>query len=524
MGSAAAGAAGIRGARGSALPAPAAGGRRPDPPRASAAAGEPLPLAAGRGSGAPRAPAGGAPDPRCRRPRDAGSCAAPGRAFGRGIAPAAARPRRFSMSNLKYDRARPARVPFDKGELIVAEYTARIKESGEVFLTTDAAEAKKANLGASPAKFRPQLVSIGQPNFSVPKALDEILAGAEVGAELEVEVPPAKGFGEVERSKVKTLPLRKLGDDADRAEPGYRVNVDDRAGVVRFVSSGRVTVDFNHKYAGQTILYSARVTKHLESDEDKTGAILRQRFGVDKVKFSRQDNTVAVHVPEALVRSVDLGRNKQLIQADVFKYVPSARVVVFIDSFFNPGEPRAEEDYELTGPVEREGGGFGVVDDDDEDYEDDDEDYEDDDEDYEDDDEEDDDEEDDDDDEEDDDDDEEDDDDYEDEDEDDEDEDDEDEDDEDEDDEDEDDEDEDDEDEDDEDEDDEDEDDEDDEEDDEDDEEDDDDDDDDEDYDDEEDDEDDFDGNDDDDDDDGDDDDDDDDGGKRFSLPRAPGK
>jgi FKBP-type peptidyl-prolyl cis-trans isomerase 2 len=84
-------------------------------------------------------------------------------------------------------------MPLDKGSLILVDYTAKVKDSNEIFDTTREEEAKKTNFYDPTRKYEPRLVSIGE--GWVLKGLDEALSSANVSDKLNVEVPPEKGFG-----------------------------------------------------------------------------------------------------------------------------------------------------------------------------------------------------------------------------------------------------------------------------------------------------------------------------------------
>ena len=101
-------------------------------------------------------------------------------------------------------------MPLEKGSLVLVDYTAKVKDTNEVFETTREEEAKKTDLYDPTRKYEPRLVSVGE--AWVLKGLDEALAKSSVGDKLNVEVTPDKGFGERDPNKVRMIPQRKLGD------------------------------------------------------------------------------------------------------------------------------------------------------------------------------------------------------------------------------------------------------------------------------------------------------------------------
>ena len=234
-------------------------------------------------------------------------------------------------------------MTLEKGSLVLVDYTARVKDTNEMFETTREEEAKKtAELYDPTRKYEPRLVSVGE-NW-VLKGLDEALAKASVGDKLSVEVTPDKGFGERDPNKVRMIPQRKLGDKADEVGVGDVIEVDDRTGIVRYVGSGRVQVDFNHRFAGRTILYDINVTKKLDTDSEKVSALVRRRTGLEdnKVKVNLAAPNLEIELPEEAFLAEGLQIIKRAVANDVFKFVPSVQAVKFVESYSAPAEQKKE--------------------------------------------------------------------------------------------------------------------------------------------------------------------------------------
>ena len=234
-------------------------------------------------------------------------------------------------------------MPLEKGSLVLVDYTARVKDTNEVFETTREEDAKKSNLHDPERKYEPRLVSVGE--SWVLKGLDEALANASVGDKLSVEVKPDKGFGERDPNKVRMIPQRKLGDKADEVGVGDVIEVDDRTGIVRYVGSGRIQVDFNHRFAGRTLLYDVNVIKKLESDSEKVSALVRRRTGLEdsKVKVNLAAPNLEIELPEEAFLAEGLQIIKRAVANDVFKFVPSVKTVKFVESYSAPAEQKNEQ-------------------------------------------------------------------------------------------------------------------------------------------------------------------------------------
>ena len=235
-------------------------------------------------------------------------------------------------------------MTFKKGQLILLDYTAKIKDSGEVFETTIEDEAKKHSLHESNIKYMPKLVSVGE--GWVLKGLDDALSQVASGDKKIIEVSPDKGFGERDKGKVRMIPLRKLGEDAEKVSVGDTVEIDNKKGIIRYIGSGRVQVDYNHRYAGKTIRYDINIKKSLDSDDDKISEILKSRLPIEneKIIYKKTGTTVDVTIPEEIFRADGLAIIKHFTQTDLFKFVTSLTKVNFVETYENKQAPKPKSD------------------------------------------------------------------------------------------------------------------------------------------------------------------------------------
>ena len=235
-------------------------------------------------------------------------------------------------------------MTFKKGQLILLDYTAKIKDSGEVFETTIEDEAKKHSLHESNIKYMPKLVSVGE--GWVLKGLDDALSETTSGDKKTIEVSPDKGFGDRDKGKVRMIPLRKLGEDAEKVSVGDTVEIDNKKGIIRYIGSGRVQVDYNHRYAGKTLLYDIDVKKLLDSDDDKISEILKSRLPIEneKIIYKKTGTAVDVIIPEEIFRADGLAIIKHFTQTDLFKFVTSLTKVNFVETYENKQAPKPKSD------------------------------------------------------------------------------------------------------------------------------------------------------------------------------------
>src|SRR5688500_5566258 len=226
-------------------------------------------------------------------------------------------------------------MTFDKGSLILLDYTARIKDNGEIFETTIEEDAKKSNLYDPTRKYEPRLISVGE--GWVLKGLDEALTSTDVGQKLSIEISPDKGFGERDTNKVRMIPQRKLGEKANEIKVGDVVELDDRTGIIRYIGSGRVQIDYNHRLASRVLVYDVNVVKKIESNDDKIKYLLKRRLPIDdeKAKIEQHDDTVLIELPEDISLLDGLQIIKKAVTTDIFKFVDGLNKITFQEVYLS---------------------------------------------------------------------------------------------------------------------------------------------------------------------------------------------
>ena len=225
-----------------------------------------------------------------------------------------------------------------KGSLVLLNFTAKIKDVDEVIETTVEEDAKKFNVFDPTRTYEPRLVSVGE--GWVLQGLDEALMSADIGQELDVEVSPEKGFGERDPNKVRMISLRKLGDKAEELKVNDTIEIDDKAAIVRYIGSGRVQVDYNHRLAGKTITYEAQILKQLEQDDEKIVALIKRRIPLDetKMKIVIEENNLDIELPNDRYMYEGLQIIKRAIVSDIFKYVNTVKKIKFVETY----EPQSQ--------------------------------------------------------------------------------------------------------------------------------------------------------------------------------------
>ncbi len=234
-------------------------------------------------------------------------------------------------------------MALQKGDFILIDYTAKVKETNEVFDTTIEETAKKEHLHKEGEIHEPKLVVIGE--GWVLKALDESLTTMEPNKPTTVEIAPKDAFGPRDPEKVKRVPLKQLTAKGTNPIIGMRIEHNGKMASVRSIGAGRVLLDFNPPLAGKTLVYDVTVNKKLETNEEKTAALIHRRIPVveeAKFKFNIQEKTLTVEMPEETFYLEGVQIAKRGIAIDVQKFLPEMAEIKFVETFKAEPKPEAK--------------------------------------------------------------------------------------------------------------------------------------------------------------------------------------
>ena len=221
----------------------------------------------------------------------------------------------------------------EKGDLILLDFTAKVKDTGNIIETTILEEAKKIDKEDPDYTYKPKLIAIGE--GWVLKGLDDILIETPIEKNTQVNIPPEKGFGNRDPSKIRLMPIRKFGDKVDKLEIGSEIDIDGRIGIVRFIGSGRVQMDFNHRYAGKTLEYNFTIIKKLEDKIEKIQALVYRRIpqGKEKIDITVENSTTTIIIPEEYFLIDGLQIIKKALSNELMKYINDLKKISFIEEF-----------------------------------------------------------------------------------------------------------------------------------------------------------------------------------------------
>jgi peptidylprolyl isomerase len=232
-------------------------------------------------------------------------------------------------------------MALQKGDFIITSYVAKVKETNEVFDTTDEAVAKKEHLFKEGEIYEPKLTIVGEGWLLKP--LDEALLTMEVAKPATVEITSDKAFGARDPEKIKRVSIKQLYEKQINPEVGARIEFQGKNATIRAVGAGRVLLDFNPPLAGRTLIYDITVTKVLAKKEEKLAALIHRRVPVveeEKFKLSVKENKLTVDMPEDTFYVEGIQIAKRGIALDIQKYT-DVNEIQFVETYKSEPKPQA---------------------------------------------------------------------------------------------------------------------------------------------------------------------------------------
>ncbi len=231
-------------------------------------------------------------------------------------------------------------MTLQKGDFILIDYVAKVKETNEVFDTTKDEVAKKEHLHKEGQIHEPELVVVGE--GWVLKALDDALTTMEICKPCTIEISPEKGFGQRDPEKIKRVSIKQLYAKEINPVVGARIEFQGKNATIRSVGAGRVLLDFNAPLAGRTLIYDVTVTKKLDLAEQKIGAIIHRRVPVveeNKFKLTIKGVDLTIDMPEETFYVEGIQIAKRGIAMDIQKFVPELTETRFVETFKSEPKP-----------------------------------------------------------------------------------------------------------------------------------------------------------------------------------------
>lgn len=236
-------------------------------------------------------------------------------------------------------------MTFKDGDFLEVEYSAWTAADNGLISTTDEKKAKEGNIYDEHVKYGPILVVIG--SNSVIKGLDRALRDMGLNEQKKLTFKPEDAFGERVPDLVRVMPIAEFRKRDIDPYPGLQVNIDNATATVKSVNSGRVTIDMNHPYAGQEIVYEIKITKELTAEKEKVKA-LGNTYGVVPTDVEVKEKTLHMKFNNDVKKNADYFIGKANLVASAFTYFKELEKVEVNEEYKRPkaDEKAANEDLE----------------------------------------------------------------------------------------------------------------------------------------------------------------------------------
>lgn len=142
------------------------------------------------------------------------------------------------------------------GNLVKVDYIGKF-ENGTVFDTSEEEVAKQAGIYNQQREYVPITFEVGSGQL-IP-GFDKGVIGMKVGEEKTITIPPEEAYGEYDKSKVHTVPLKDL-NLSTKPEVGQTfTGVYGQRFRVIAVNDTDVTFDTNNELAGKTLVFDIKL-------------------------------------------------------------------------------------------------------------------------------------------------------------------------------------------------------------------------------------------------------------------------
>jgi FKBP-type peptidyl-prolyl cis-trans isomerase 2 len=223
--------------------------------------------------------------------------------------------------------------------MVYLDFTASTKD-GIIFDTTHLEVAKEEGLFRENDRYEPALVVVGW-NWLL-AAVEEQLVGMKIGESKTIEVPPEKGAGLRDPSKIKKIAKVKLAKQGAKGYKGEEIKFGNERGVVTTDLGRTVRVDFNSPFAGKVLIYDIIIRDIVTDQTEKLKAVLKRRIpGIpeDRYSITIKKKVVTVELPQETRYIENIQYGEIGIAADILKAAEDIEEVRIVTSFKRPEPP-----------------------------------------------------------------------------------------------------------------------------------------------------------------------------------------
>ena len=243
--------------------------------------------------------------------------------------------------NEKEVQAGPDESKISPGDIILVDFDAWIKDSNELYDTTNEAVAKEHNLFNEKMVYGPQPLIVGKGRLF--PGLDESMLKAEIGKEYEIVLTPDKAAGPRDPKLVELHPIREFLKQEIEPRVGLEVTVKNKPAIITAVTAGRVRVDFNNRLAGRTLKYKYKITEKPTKPVEVVKLLLKMSYGTsDGFDIEHHGKVYEIKLPDACKYDQRWLLTKFRLVTDL-REVAGAETVSFIEEYAKPEKKEETE-------------------------------------------------------------------------------------------------------------------------------------------------------------------------------------
>lgn len=199
-------------------------------------------------------------------------------------------------------------MALQKKDFVEIEFTAKVKDSGEVFDSNIKEDLEKLHSGHDhKIESKPFVFSLGEGMFL--KGVEDFLVGKEEKGNYEIELSSENAFGKRDQNMIQKMPIKLFAQQNLRPIPGHMFNFDGRVGKVLSVSGGRVVVDFNNPLSGKDVVYNVKVLRKVEDLNEKIKSFIDFVFRRE-IPFKVEGKKLILSVEKPMVQFAQMFAEK----------------------------------------------------------------------------------------------------------------------------------------------------------------------------------------------------------------------
>ncbi|MDP6010444.1 MAG: FKBP-type peptidyl-prolyl cis-trans isomerase [Candidatus Poseidoniaceae archaeon] len=225
----------------------------------------------------------------------------------------------------------------DSGTIVHVDYELYNADTGDLLETTLEEVAKEHEIHQEGRGYSPLVTVVG--GGQLIEGFEDSLLEAEAETEYDIDIEPAKGYGDKDTTMIETINQDKLMravSDPQSLGIGSPVEIGGRTGILTLFAAGRARVDFNHPLAGRTLRYKYTIVKVVEDRAEKVVALLKSNSGHDDFEVDFDGDDVSVIVPQSMLFDTNAAMMKFRVVSVLREAMDVGKV-----SFVEVHEPRA---------------------------------------------------------------------------------------------------------------------------------------------------------------------------------------